>query len=544
MKSQSNRSSNCDAFEYLNPADITQAALDTVWKEAIHEAPKSEVVILNEMEQELARFVASGLPQLHAYKKSDITTTDPSASILLPRSVLDLQDNELPYVRRRPYIVASHIRIYKFLRTALSPVVRSSCEMFDPLGDPENGKHGGWVRAILSPTSIMTSTSKPPTPSYHAIVFGASGLAGWGVVDQLLSNYPSTGTFSKVTALVNRPMSVEDSFWPIPATPALQLVSGADFAKGSVEEFTDWMRSNVADVGSVTHAFHFAYKHEADSNAEVAVNRKMITNVVGALNALAPGLRFLAFPTGAKGYGIHIPGGVFEAPLVETMKLPEVEELKLHHHALRDVCTAGSSGRSWTWAEIRPDAIIGFVPNGSAFNITAHWGTYLATYALVEGKGAEVPFPGTDAAYAAKNSDASSAAIAKLSIWCSLHPEKSSGELFNVADSATPTPMNERWPALAKYFGLVGTGPVNNGEGMEKPGGYMNRHSQVLKDVGVKTSEVFQGGFLDQYGWWCIRDRQFSLEKARKAGWVDEMDPNASWYKAFDTFKAAGMLPK
>ncbi|KAF7981805.1 hypothetical protein HWV62_31911 [Athelia sp. TMB] len=601
MKSQSNRSSNCDAFEHLHPADITQAVLDAVWKEAIHEAPKSEVIILNEMEQELARFVASGLPQLHAYKKSDIPTTDPSAAILLPRSVLDLQDNELPYARRRPYIVASHIRIYKFLRTALSPVVRSSCEMFDPLGGPENGKHGGWVRAILSrdtgnsfgirdnlnsgerhsgesgseekemfgwglwadasffnhdpaasgifeqtqpATSIMTSTSKPSTPSYHAIIFGASGLAGWGVVDQLLSNYPSPGTFSKVTALVNRPMSVKDSFWPIPATPALQLVSGADFAKGSVEEFTDWMRSNVADVESVTHAFHFAYKHEADSNAEVAVNRKMITNVVGALNALAPGLRFLAFPTGAKGYGIHIPGGVFEAPLVETMKLPEAEELKLHHHALRDVCDAGSSGRSWTWAEIRPDAIIGFVPNGSAFNITAHWGTYLATYALVEGKGAEVPFPGTDAAYAAKNSDASSAAIAKLSIWCSLHPEKSSGELFNVADSATPTPMSERWSALAKYFGLVGTGPVNNGDGMEKPGEYMNRHSQVLKDVGVKTSEVFQGGFLDQYGWWCIRDRQFSLEKARKAGWVDEMDPNASWYKAFDTFKAAGMLPK
>lgn len=150
MKSQSYRSSNCDAFEHLHSADITQAVLDTVWKEAIHEAPKSEVIILNEMEQELARFVASGLPQLHAYKKSDIPATDPSAAILLPRSVLDLQDNELPYARRRPYIVASHIRIYKFLRTALSPVVRSSCEMFDPLGGPENGKHGGWVRAILS----------------------------------------------------------------------------------------------------------------------------------------------------------------------------------------------------------------------------------------------------------------------------------------------------------------------------------------------------------------------------------------------------------
>lgn len=52
--------------------------------------------------------------------------------------------------------------------------------------------------------------SKIP-PGAHALVFGASGLAGWGVVDQLLENYPAEGTFSKVTALVNRPFSVAES---------------------------------------------------------------------------------------------------------------------------------------------------------------------------------------------------------------------------------------------------------------------------------------------------------------------------------------------
>lgn len=346
-------------------------------------------------------------------------------------------------------------------------------------------------------------TSNLSAPKYHAIVFGASGLAGWGVVEQLLANYPSPGTFAKVTALVNRPFSVADSYWPTPVEPKLELISGANLAAGSAADFTLWMRENVPEVGSVTHAFFFVYKHEMNEDAEVAVNRKMMVNAVEALNTLAPSLKFLAFPTGAKGYGIHIPGGVHKPPFVETMKLPKSEEVKLFHFAQREVCAAASAGKSWTWCEIRPDAIIGFVPNGSTFNITAHWAAYLATYALVEGKGAKVPFPGTDAAYAALNNDASSASIAKLSIWCSLHPEKSSGgEIFNVADTATPNPMSERWPALANYFGLVGTGPVNNGEGVVKPSVYMKKHAQVLENLGVKTSAVFEGSFLDEYGWW------------------------------------------
>lgn len=93
----------------------------------------------------------------------------------------------------------------------------------------------------------------------HALVFGASGLAGWGVVDQLLSNYPAPGAFSHVTALVNRPFSVADSCWPdpSPSRPKLQLVSHVNLLKGSVEDFTAFLKCEVEDIGSVTHAFYF-----------------------------------------------------------------------------------------------------------------------------------------------------------------------------------------------------------------------------------------------------------------------------------------------
>ena len=102
-------------------------------------------------------------------------------------------------------------------------------------------------------------TPSPPAPGAHALVFGASGLAGWGVVDQLLCNYPTPGTFSQVTALVNRPFSVADSYWPkpSPSRPKLQLVSHVNLLKGSVDDFTAFLKREVWDVENVTHAFYF-----------------------------------------------------------------------------------------------------------------------------------------------------------------------------------------------------------------------------------------------------------------------------------------------
>ena len=103
--------------------------------------------------------------------------------------------------------------------------------------------------------------AQPKTiPSNYALVFGASGLAGWAVVDQLLDNYPAEGTFSKVTAVVNRSLSLASSYWPSPSPsrPSLDLVSGVDLlAKGTTEEFLALLKEKVQDIAHVTHVFYF-----------------------------------------------------------------------------------------------------------------------------------------------------------------------------------------------------------------------------------------------------------------------------------------------
>ena len=114
--------------------------------------------------------------------------------------------------------------------------------------------------------------------------------------------------------------------------------------------------------------------------------------------------------------------------------------------------------------------------------------------------------------------------------------------MFNIADQAVPSRMSKRWSALAGYFGLVGTGPIDDPD-LLKPSEYIERHRETLIKQGLKGNEVFKGQFLDSYGYYLNFDRQMSLEKARSAGFEEEIDPNSSWFKAFDRFRAAGMIP-
>lgn len=94
--------------------------------------------------------------------------------------------------------------------------------------------------------------------SNHAIVYGASGLIGWALVDQLLSPYPHAGSFSKVTAVTNRPLNFSETCWPEPDShrPDLQLVSGINLRHGDEATLADSLKEVAKDVENVTHIFY------------------------------------------------------------------------------------------------------------------------------------------------------------------------------------------------------------------------------------------------------------------------------------------------
>ena len=90
----------------------------------------------------------------------------------------------------------------------------------------------------------------------QALAFGATGLLGWAVVDQLLSGYPHAGSFTRVTAVSNRPVNAADTMWPSgsPENPELELVSGINLQRDDV---TEQLRNKVSAIDKVTHVFYF-----------------------------------------------------------------------------------------------------------------------------------------------------------------------------------------------------------------------------------------------------------------------------------------------
>ncbi|KAH7377360.1 hypothetical protein BKA66DRAFT_572159 [Pyrenochaeta sp. MPI-SDFR-AT-0127] len=383
-------------------------------------------------------------------------------------------------------------------------------------------------------------------PKNHALVIGASGLIGWSIVDQLLQPYPSPSPFRKITALVNRPLTLEDSFWPqhAPGRPELSLTSGVNLLCNE-DEFAAILQDKVSNVESISHVYYFAFKENPDSEKEVEINLGMMRSVVRAVKKLSSNFKFFVFPGGTRGYGIYRPDGIFTAPLHEEMaeQLPEDYSKTVAYPHYRQLLRLESANEEWTWCELCPDAIIGFTPNGSGFSLAGHWAVYLYAYKLVHGEGAKIPYPGVTKGYESLYSETSAATLAKVAIHASLHPSKFKERIFNVADSVEPSAMRERWPQIASWFNLKGIEPTPHSSPSDpKPSDFIKKHQDALSEAGVKGVDIWNAPQLDSYGYWLTFDRQLSLNRLRDAGFQEENRPEQGWWDAFERFKRAGMI--
>ncbi|KAJ5723754.1 hypothetical protein N7488_001789 [Penicillium malachiteum] len=411
--------------------------------------------------------------------------------------------------------------------------------------------------------------------SNHAIVFGASSLVGWALVDHLLGPDPDSQFFSKITAITNRALDLAQSYWPKPSdTQELQLVSGIDLRQNDGPFLAASLAQKVRNIGTVTHVYYLVFTAIDDEIEEVATNRRMFQNVIDAHNLLSPNLEFVAFTGGTRGYGIYAPGGTFTPPLTEDMvhNLPSDYAQTVVYPAYRELLHEASKGRSWTWCEVCPDAIIGFTPNGSQFSLALHWAHYLSLYAdnhgihlneSVKRDGTvEVPFPGNVAGANSLFSPVASRTIARFMIYASFHPDRcGNGQMFNIADSETPCKYGEIWPRLAEWFGLVGVAPTEKEEDTEgdlkvgelpqghsalTPGEYVKKYSDTFAARGCLNA--VSGGVgvgsrqLDSVGYWLTFDRQMSLMALNKTGFKVDRDPVQAWLDAFEMFRAAGLI--
>ncbi|KAL5046731.1 hypothetical protein BDW71DRAFT_214506 [Aspergillus fruticulosus] len=371
----------------------------------------------------------------------------------------------------------------------------------------------------------------------HALVFGASGITGWGVVNALLSDYPTPDAFDRVTALTNRPLSAEDSGWA--ASKKLNVVSGLDLLSGEQATLEEKIRQQVPQIGTVSHLYFFAYIYNADNGTEIQINVDLLRRAVTAVDNLSDKLAFVL--TDNQTYGVHLLDKfpfADKLPLAESLPaIPEPFKSRLFYYPQVELLKQLSAGKTWKWCDVIPDIVVGFVPNNNAYCLAQWLAIYLSLYREINGPGAEVVFPGTKS-WTIKSNDSNQDIIGRFAVYASLHPEWSAGERYNVADNA-------QWSTWSGVAPIDGPGP--------DPSAYIQENKekwfQMEKKYGLKGGRVGNDKSLTIVSNFLMNqfdfDRQVDLTKMHAAwgGAKEETDVQGAWHIAFDRFRAANIIP-
>ncbi|TDZ17350.1 Short chain dehydrogenase sirQ [Colletotrichum orbiculare MAFF 240422] len=391
-------------------------------------------------------------------------------------------------------------------------------------------------------------------PGKAAIVFGASGVSGWAFVNELLQDYPAPGTWSKVYAHFNRPVSREETLWP--NDDRLNVISGVDLLGSSVEEISNALRAQAPDIAEVTHAYFLAYKANSAPLVEVKENEILLRRAITALDSLAPSLEFVVLQHGGRYYGLHLmedrPTGDIHPPYKETMPmLAKPLRDELFYYAQLEWLEKFAADRQWGWCETRPDIVIGFTPAHNAYNLAGTVGVFCSLFRELHGEGAECPFPGTEKSWNAVWSHSSSDMLARQAIhisltqpWCSRK-----GEAFNAADSLTASTWSKRWPEICSYFGLQGV-KLDQDDPIEMRS-FIKGNSSAWE--AMETKYNLRQGFADRPfetpSWEHIMmsqfdfDRPYDVAKIYGTGFSEERTTLQAWKPVFERMRRAKVIP-
>lgn len=286
---------------------------------------------------------------------------------------------------------------------------------------------------------------------------------------------------------------------------------------------------------------------------------ELLKRAVSAIENTSKALKFVLLPTGTKAYGLQCLADFpfkDKLPLSEDLpRIPEPWRSQNFYYNQTDWLESQSAGKAWTWCEVRPDVVIGFVPNNNVYCLAQTLATYLACYKEVEGEGAEVAFPGTEKSWMILSNDSSQDIVARFSIHAALHGDTcGQGQAFNVASNSNPSSWSEKWPVICAFFNLKGAPPPAGGSGPQ-PGQYLSDHLEQWKALetkhGLATGRVGNDKSLAGFQYFIMTlfdfDRPLDLSKEIKA-WnqgsrAEEEDSQTAWWTAFERFRAAKIIP-
>ncbi|MFD0815084.1 SDR family oxidoreductase [Amycolatopsis umgeniensis] len=292
----------------------------------------------------------------------------------------------------------------------------------------------------------------------------------------------------------------------------------------------DDTRAKLGGLADVTHVFYAAYVDKPTWAELVPPNLAMLTNLVDAIEPASPGLSHISLMQGYKVYGAHL--GPFKTPAREDDAGHMPPEFNVDQQQFLE---RRQAGKSWTWSAIRP-SVVGGTALGNPMNLALA----IAVYASISKElGLPLRFPGKPGAYNSLLEMTDAGLLAKATTWAT----GSTNEAYNIANGDLFR-WSELWPKIAAYFELEVAPPL-----------------PMSLDVVMADKEELWDSIAAKYGLevpysavsssWGFADFVFSWDydmfadgsKARRAGFHEYAETSAMFFRLFDEFKKAKVIP-
>lgn len=291
-------------------------------------------------------------------------------------------------------------------------------------------------------------------------------------------------------------------------------------------------RRKLGDLREVTHIFYAAYQDRPSWAELVPPNLAMLTNVVEAMEPVAP-LEHISLMQGYKVYGAHL--GPFKTPARESDAGHMPPEFNVDQ---QEYLEARQPGKSWSWSAIRPSVVSGF-GLGNPMNL----GMVIAVYAAISRElGLPLRFPGKPGAYDKLLEMTDAGLLAKATVWAATDP-CAANQAFNI-NNGDLFRWNEMWPKIARFFELEVAPPLPMSLSvvMADKEPLWNRMIQKYGLAPHSYQEVSSWGFGDFVFSWDY-DMFADGSKARRFGFHEYVETEAMFLRLFEDFRRRRIIP-
>lgn len=266
-------------------------------------------------------------------------------------------------------------------------------------------------------------TTPTPASTRTALVVGASGITGSALVTKL----------------------VADGWQVLSLSRSARSEAGV---RGIAADLLDPASLTAALAGEApTHVFFTAWQRRATEAENIAVNSAMVRDLLSALDH-AP-VEHVALVTGLKHYlgpfEAYAAGEMPDTPFHEDE--PRLDTPNFYY-AQEDELFAAAARQGFTWSVHRSHTVIGHAV-GNAMNMGL---TLAVQAALVNERGADFVFPGSEAQWNGLTDMTDAGVLAEQMVWAATDPA-GRDEAFNIVNGDVFR-WRWMWPRLAALLGV------------------------------------------------------------------------------------------